>query len=103
MRDNLRRTAATATGWHARAACRGTDPELFFGPDGETPAEQEAREAQATAVCAACPVRLRCLLWATATNTKQGVFGGLGEADRARTRRQEIRYAARARREAAVA
>jgi WhiB family redox-sensing transcriptional regulator len=95
-------TTLTPAGWRARAACRGKDPEQFFGPDGETPAQQAVREAQAIVICAQCPVRATCLQWAMDTNTKQGVWGGTGEAERARTRRQRTRHAAKARRRAAA-
>jgi hypothetical protein len=39
-------------GWQRRAACRGVDPELFFG--------RTTRSAQA--LCRSCPVVLECLV-----------------------------------------
>lgn len=38
--------------WRDRARCAGADPDMFFDP---------AREAEAKAVCAKCPVRQECL------------------------------------------
>jgi len=53
--------SVTALSWRYSAACRGEDPELFFSPDGESPAAREVREAQAKAVCASCEVTGPCL------------------------------------------
>jgi hypothetical protein len=33
---------------------------LFFGPDGERPAEREIRERKARVVCARCPLGGEC-------------------------------------------
>jgi len=52
------------------------DPELFFGPDDETPAARAARVAEARAVCEDCPVRLACLAYALRTRQAHGVWGG---------------------------
>lgn len=76
--------------WQARARCQD-DPAIFFGPDDETGRAREARERNAKAVCARCPVRLRCLLWALGENIRHGVFGGTGEAERANLREAEMR------------
>lgn len=66
--------------WRDLAACRGTDPELFF-PDGTAgPALQQA--AQAKQVCAICPARIPCLQWALATGQHAGVWGGTSEDER---------------------
>lgn len=65
------------------AACRGKDPGLFFGPDGERHGRTQARrEAQARAVCKGCPVRVACLRWALDNNVPFGVWGGLTEMQR---------------------
>lgn len=68
--------------WHTRAACLGTDTELFFHPDGERGPARAAREAKAKAMCAVCPVRVDCLRYALARQEPHGVFGGLSEAER---------------------
>ncbi len=68
------------TGWQSRAACDGTDPELFF-------AEDENSIAEAKAVCARCPVRADCLDWALA-NRPDGIWGGLAEGEHRKLRRK---------------
>jgi hypothetical protein len=40
-----------ATGWHNKAACRGSDPDLFFERHGHRDAIQ---------ICKTCPVMLDC-------------------------------------------
>jgi WhiB family transcriptional regulator, redox-sensing transcriptional regulator len=80
---------STRLGWTARAACRNLADfdSVFFGFDGEHDDTRNARETEAKAVCAGCPVRLRCALWALRTGTPYGVFGGLGEQERAAMKR----------------
>lgn len=65
--------------WRARGACVDLDPELFF-PDSSDPA------TQALAACAGCPVRTACLSWALTNGETHGVWGGMTETDRLRTR-----------------
>lgn len=65
-----------------RPACAAADPDLFFGPDsGEQWRVQRKREARAMAVCASCPVRRPCLDFALASGARDGVWGGLPEAE----------------------
>lgn len=59
------------------AACRTADPDLFFGPDGEREADRQARDAQAGAVCARCPIRRRCYEMALANGEKYGIWAGV--------------------------
>lgn len=68
LADALRRPV-----WHARAACRGSGPEVFFR---RSPAAQGA----AAAVCGRCPVAAECAK-AGATEV-DGVWGGLTPAER---------------------
>lgn len=51
-RPSVATGAATDPGWRNRAACSGSDVELFHDPE---------REAEALAVCAGCPVTDPCL------------------------------------------
>jgi WhiB family transcriptional regulator, redox-sensing transcriptional regulator len=74
--------------WQDRAACVGTDTQLFFGPDGERGQEREIREAKAKAICALCPVRAQCLDYALTNSIKQGIWGGLNCEERAWERRR---------------
>lgn len=94
-------TAPAGSDWRTLGACVPADPDmkLFFGPDGETPEAMALRESAAKSICRPCPVRLRCLLLAIKTNAQYGVYGGLGEDDRRRTRNNELRRAAAARKE----
>jgi WhiB family redox-sensing transcriptional regulator len=74
--------------WHRYAACRGSDPRLFFPERGEP-------TGRAIAVCRRCPVRSECLMYAIGDGTKHGVWGGVAEAQR-----RHLRRAARIEREA---
>ena len=67
------------------AACRTEDPEPFFPPEDERPADREARVARAMAVCHGCPVQARCYAAAVANGERWGIWGGV---DFTRTRRQ---------------
>lgn len=62
-------------------ACKGMDPGLFVGPDGEERADREAREVEAKAVCRSCPLIAECLAHALA-NREFGVWGGTSDDDR---------------------
>ncbi|GGI02733.1 WhiB family transcriptional regulator [Egicoccus halophilus] len=85
-------------GWEQQAGCRTEDPTLFFGPPGfESKHDRLRREAEAKAVCAACPAIVACREQALLTGESYGVWGGLGEADRrAVMARRDPRLAARA-------
>jgi WhiB family redox-sensing transcriptional regulator len=71
--------------WRKSAACRDTDPDLFFpvGTTGQAVVQIEA----ARAVCLACDVREQCLEFALATNQESGVWGGTSEEERRKLRR----------------
>jgi hypothetical protein len=61
--------------YSAPRACEA-EPDLFFGPDEETPAEHSARVDAARDLCADCPARLACLAYALRTRPTYGVWGG---------------------------
>ncbi len=72
--------------WREHAACRDTDPDLFF-PVGTTgPALEQI--ASATAVCDECPAKQPCLEYALSTNQDSGVWGGTSEEERRKLRRK---------------
>ena len=76
--------------WRTNAACRDTDPELFF-PIGTTgPAVDQIESAKE--VCVGCLARGDCLDFAIATNQDSGVWGGTTEDER-RTIRRKLRAA----------
>src|SRR3954452_12591695 len=72
--------------WRAGAACRDTDPDLFF-PVGTTGPAIEQIEA-AKAVCRECEAQTACLEFALATNQDTGVWGGTSEEERRKLRKQ---------------
>jgi WhiB family redox-sensing transcriptional regulator len=61
------------TDWRDLAACRDTDPDLFFA---------DGRVAEAKQVCAGCPVRQACLEQALRKREGHGVWGGADEEER---------------------
>jgi WhiB family transcriptional regulator, redox-sensing transcriptional regulator len=71
--------------WRAQAACRDTDPDLFF-PIGTTGQAVDQIDA-AKAVCAGCEAKEPCLVFALATNQESGVWGGTAEEERRKLRK----------------
>ncbi|MFF8481933.1 WhiB family transcriptional regulator [Streptomyces antibioticus] len=68
------------TSWQARGACHGMDVEdaaVFF----PLPRDHEAI-AEAKKLCGWCPVRSECLDFALENVLKEGIWGGLTEAER---------------------
>lgn len=79
--------------WQAFAACRDTDPELFF-PVGTTgPAIEQTENAKA--ICNQCEAKQACLEFALTTNQETGIWGGTSEEERHRIRRQWLAAARR--------
>jgi WhiB family transcriptional regulator, redox-sensing transcriptional regulator len=79
-------TAPTATDWQEVAACRDSDPGLFF-PVGSTGKALELI-AEAVAICSTCAVQPTCLQYALESNQESGVWGGLAEDERRQLRRK---------------
>lgn len=76
----------TITDWRQLAACRDSDPNLFF-PIGTTgPALDQIELAKA--ICAQCSVQEGCLQYALETNQEAGVWGGYAEDERRRLRKR---------------
>lgn len=71
--------------WRTMAACRDTDPDLFF-PVGSTGLALE-QIAEAKDVCNACAAQAPCLEFALATNQESGVWGGTSEEERRKLRK----------------
>jgi len=67
--------------WHADAACRGIDPDVFFPPKG-------INVDAARRVCATCPVHDDCLDYAMSDASIKGVWAGTTERQRKRLRRR---------------
>ena len=71
--------------WRDVAACRDTNPDLFF-PVGTTgPAIEQIDNAKA--VCRQCEVQSLCLEYALSTNQDSGVWGGTSEEERRKLRK----------------
>lgn len=66
--------------WMRAGECVGADPEVFFPTQGESVSE-------AKAICAPCPIRVRCLEYALDNNIVHGIWGGASERERRRMRR----------------
>lgn len=61
--------------WMRQAACRESNPDLFFPHRGEN-----VRAAKA--VCAGCPVINECRDYSIVNDERVGIWGGLTERDR---------------------
>jgi len=72
--------------WRSDAACRDTEPELFF-PIGTTGMATDQIES-AKRVCDHCDAQKACLEFALATNQESGVWGGTTEDERRKLRKQ---------------
>lgn len=72
--------------WFEKAACRGTDPGLFF-PDGTTTQDAQDKINEAKSVCFQCSCQMYCLEFAIKTNQDSGIWGGKSELERRQIRR----------------
>lgn len=70
-----------------QGACRDHDPELFF-PMSEAAAHEE-QIGEAKAVCRSCPVLSKCRAYAL-DNAVDGIWGGMTEDERRKTRAWEL-------------
>jgi WhiB family redox-sensing transcriptional regulator len=69
--------------WRNSSLCVGEDPDVCFPFRG-------GPGAAARAICAACPVRDECLMYATAAD-EFGIWGGLDQQERRNRKRREHR------------
>ena len=72
--------------WQEVAACRSSDPELFF-PVGTTGHALDSI-GRAKAICNSCNVQQECLDYALQTNQEAGLWGGFPEDERRRYRKR---------------
>ena len=72
--------SADGQDWRAQAACRFTDPDLFFPVSDSGPSLEQAAEAKM--VCAGCTVARECLAFAMRTRQDHGIWGGMTEQER---------------------
>jgi|ERR1035437_4840750 hypothetical protein len=64
-----------------RMACSGLGHDGFYPPNGESPKE-------ALTICRGCEVRVECLQHALDNNERDGVWGGITESRRRKSRRK---------------
>ena len=76
----------TVIDWRDLAACRDSEPNLFF-PVGTTGTALELID-EAKVICTECSVREECLMYALETNQEAGVWGGYAEDERRRLRKR---------------
>jgi WhiB family redox-sensing transcriptional regulator len=69
--------------WHARAACRGMGTQIFFPTDQLT-------LMKASRICHGCVVRSDCEDFALAHPSLKGIWAGMSERRRARTRKDAL-------------
>ncbi len=84
----LEKLENAADDWRCQAACRDTDPDLFF-PVGSTGLALEQIES-AKVVCQTCLALDDCLEFALATNQDSGIWGGTSEEERRMLRRRRV-------------
>ncbi len=71
-------------GWHHDAACRDSDPAVFFPSTGDS-------LEPARAICATSPVARECLDEALRDRDTLGVWAGTSKNDRLKMRAQLVR------------
>jgi WhiB family transcriptional regulator, redox-sensing transcriptional regulator len=76
----------TITDWRQLAACRDSEPNLFFPVGSTGPAIDQIGEAKR--ICAMCHVQESCLQYALESNQEAGVWGGYAEDERRRLRKR---------------
>jgi WhiB family transcriptional regulator, redox-sensing transcriptional regulator len=69
------------TSWQPHGVCHGMDPEDADATFFPLPRDHEAI-AEAKELCAQCPVKRDCLNFALENVLKEGIWGGLTEAER---------------------
>ncbi|AEG81007.1 WhiB family transcriptional regulator [Corynebacterium ulcerans] len=69
--------------WQLHGACRGTQSEIFYHPEGERGLARRSRERKAKEICALCPVMRNCRQHALQYAEPYGIWGGLSESERA--------------------
>ena len=67
--------------WHARAACSGVGPSVFYPDRGVQPAEVD----RARAICASCPVQDACE--EAGLHEVHGIWRGLVPSERRELRK----------------
>lgn len=79
--------------WQLQGACRGTESEIFYHPDGERGRARVERDRRAKEICDRCPVIAECAAHALRSGETYGVWGGMTEAERQEILRVGVRAA----------
>ena len=74
---------ADSWAWQRLGACRGAASSVFFHPEGGRGNARLRRERRAKELCLGCPVLTQCREHALRVGEPYGIWGGLGEAERA--------------------
>ena len=77
--------------WRNSAACRKSDPELFFPVGSVTSGPGLDQAEKAKAVCNSCGVQEDCAQYALENDQKFGIWGGLTEDERLALKRRQNR------------
>jgi WhiB family transcriptional regulator, redox-sensing transcriptional regulator len=101
MREAAARLGTQLPDWHSRAACAGTDPEIFY--PGAPPDESLIKVAKL--ICNGdpeigrpeCPVKLECLADAMRNHDRHGIWGGMTYNERNQVRKAGYNLKARRR------
>jgi len=78
--------AGQSMDWLDYAACRDSDPDLFFPATDVSPGRAQVEAAKK--VCRPCPVKGTCLSRALDYGPEAGIWGGTTEAERRLLRRR---------------
>ena|SRR3990167_6778890 len=78
-----------AVGWMSAAACKGSDPDLFF-PESLSPSIVAGKQKEAKEICNQCPVEHLCLEYALENyeNERNSIWGGKTDKERRKLRRE---------------
>ncbi|QBJ96039.1 WhiB family transcriptional regulator [Rhodococcus sp. ABRD24] len=69
--------------WQQHGNCQGMNEAVFFPPTGERGHARMMRERRAKQICSSCPVLNKCLEHSLSLPEPFGVWGGVGESERA--------------------
>lgn len=72
-----------SNGWMSRAVCAETDPDMWFGEEGNYQSSIQAKK-----ICQTCPVIEQCGEYAIRGNIIYGVWGGMTLRERQAAKRR---------------
>lgn len=85
LKRKLRHVAESDTDWQSKAACKNMSIDMFF-PEQEPTDKKTEHYIPAKKICAICPVRNECLMYAMRMEEDErwryGLYGGLTPHER---------------------